>query len=155
MNIRPMITADLPRVAALAGQLVKQHHQFDAERFFITDDIEAGYEWWLGKQLQEPQVVLLVAEVAGTVQGYVYGSLEGRDWARLLDAHGAVHDVFVDVAHRRAGLARALLTAAMAALKAKGARSIVLSTATPNLSAQKLFASLGFRSTMIEMTRSA
>jgi ribosomal protein S18 acetylase RimI-like enzyme len=46
-----------------------------------------------------------------------------------------------------------LLDATVVALEARGARQIVLSTATRNETAQRLFARAGFRPTMIEMTR--
>src|SRR5688572_2114210 len=150
--IRPMGQADLGPASKLAGQLVRQHHAFDAQRFFLTDDPEGGYRWWLGQQLEDPDTVLLVAEVDGEIAGYLYGSVEERDWARLLDRHGAVHDVFVDARFRRRGLATALMQAGIAALRAKGTRQIVLSSATPNAEAQATFERLGFRRTMVEMT---
>lgn len=150
---RAMRKGDLDAVSKLAGQLVRQHHGFDAKRFFLPDDPEGGYRYWLGKQLDDPEAVLVVAEVDGEVAGYLYGGLEARDWARLLDAHGAIHDIFVDPRFRRRGVASALMRAGIAMFEAKGAKQIVLSSATPNLEAQALFESLGFRKTMVEMTR--
>jgi ribosomal protein S18 acetylase RimI-like enzyme len=46
-----------------------------------------------------------------------------------------------------------LLDATLAALEARGAPRVVLSTAERNATAQRLFARAGFRRTMIEMTR--
>lgn len=149
---RAMRTADLGPVSKLAGQLVRQHHGFDAKRFFVTDDPESGYRWWLGQQLDDADTVLVVAEVDSEVAGYLYGGLEDRDWARLLDAHGAIHDIFVDARFRRRGVASELMRAGMQALQDKGAKQIVLSSATPNAEAQALFEKLGFRRTMVEMT---
>jgi ribosomal protein S18 acetylase RimI-like enzyme len=147
-----MTKADLESVGALAGQLVRLHHAWDPARFFLEDGVEDGYRWFFGRQLGRPGVVLLVAELEGAVIGYLYGSLEPRDWAKLLDAHGAIHDILVDEAVRRRGVARALMEAGVSALEAGGARQIVLSTATPNQAAQALFRAMGFRDTMIEMT---
>jgi ribosomal protein S18 acetylase RimI-like enzyme len=152
-STRHMRSSDLGAVAKLAGQLVRQHHAFDAKRFFVTEDPEGGYRWWLGQQLDEPDTVLLVAEVDGAIAGYFYGSLEERDWSLLVDAHGAVHDIFVDSSFRRHGVATALMQAGIAALEAKGAKQILLSSATANAEAQALFEKLGFRRTMVEMTR--
>jgi ribosomal protein S18 acetylase RimI-like enzyme len=59
----------------------------------------------------------------------------------------------VDPAHRGQGVGRMLLDAALAALGARGAPRVVLSTAERNDVAQRLFAHAGFRRTMIEMTR--
>jgi ribosomal protein S18 acetylase RimI-like enzyme len=66
---------------------------------------------------------------------------------------GLLHDVIVDPEHRRRGVGRLLLNATLAYLRSRGAPRVVLSTAVQNERAQRLFASLGFRRTMIEMTR--
>jgi RimJ/RimL family protein N-acetyltransferase len=50
-------------------------------------------------------------------------------------------------------VATALMDAAMAWLKKQGAPRVVLATAEQNEGAQRLFARLGFRRTMVEMTR--
>src|SRR5258707_14035160 len=108
---RPMRESDLGPVSQLAGQLVRQHHGFDAKRFFLPDDPEGGYRWWLSQQLGDEDTVLLVAEVDGQIAGYFYGTVNERDWALLLDAHGAVLDIFVAAAHRRRGVASELMRA--------------------------------------------
>jgi ribosomal protein S18 acetylase RimI-like enzyme len=57
-----------------------------------------------------------------------------------------------DPARRREGIGRTLLDATLVALAARGA-PLVVSTAERNEAAQRLFASAGFRRTIIEMTR--
>jgi ribosomal protein S18 acetylase RimI-like enzyme len=153
--VRPALPADLGRISRLAGELVRLHHRFDAKRFMLIDNVESGYEWFFRRELANRDVVILAAETDGEVVGYAYGRLEQRDWNALLDAHGAVHDIFVDPTARKRGVGRELMSAMLTALRERGARTIVLSTATPNTAAQRLFESLGFRSTMIEMTRDA
>jgi ribosomal protein S18 acetylase RimI-like enzyme len=64
-----------------------------------------------------------------------------------------IYDIVVDPAHRGRGVGRMLLDATIAALEARGAPRVVLSTAERNEVAQHLFARAGFRRTMIEMTR--
>jgi ribosomal protein S18 acetylase RimI-like enzyme len=64
-----------------------------------------------------------------------------------------LYDIVVDPAYRNRGVGRLLLDATLAALAAKGAPRVVLSTAARNEPAQRLFAHAGFRRTMIEMTR--
>jgi GNAT superfamily N-acetyltransferase len=59
----------------------------------------------------------------------------------------------VDEAERRTGIAGALMEAAIAWVREQGVRSVMLWTAAPNERAQRLFEGLGFRRTMIEMTR--
>lgn len=159
MTVRGARPEDLDAIARLAAQLVRLHHGWDAQRFMVVEPIEQGYRWWLGKELSNDDAVVLVATAgdapAAPVLGYAYGRLEERDWNALLDVHGALHDIFVDESARKRGVARALLEAMVAALTVKGAPRVVLHTAWPNESAQKLFRSAGFRPTMIEMTREA
>jgi GNAT superfamily N-acetyltransferase len=114
---------------------------------------EEGYAWFLSTQLLEKDVVILVAERTGVVVGYVYAGLEPQSWKELREACGFVHDVVVDESSRRAGIAQALIEAACDWVRAQGAPRVILWTADRNTGAQRLFSSLGFRRTMIEMTR--
>ena len=116
-------------------------------------ELESGYSWFLGSQLEESDAAVFVAERGGTIVGYVYAALEARSWQLLLDACGVIHDVLVDPAARRSGIAAALVEAACDWMRARGAPRVVLGTAEKNVAAQKLFERLGFRRTMIEMTR--
>ncbi len=151
--IRRAAASDLQAVARLAGQLVRMHHAADPARFLLVDGVEEGYAHWLARELERAGAVLLVAVRRDQVVGYAYGALEPRDWTLLLDAHGAVHDLFVADDARRSGTGRKLLEAIIAALDGLGAARIVLSTLVANEPAQRLFRRCGFRSTMLEMTR--
>jgi ribosomal protein S18 acetylase RimI-like enzyme len=153
IRIRRAGRDELPRVAALAAELVRMHHAVDDKRFFLPDRVEEGYAWWLGKELEREGAVVLVALSDSRVVGYAYGTLEERDWNLLLDAHGAIHDVFVDANERRSGVGRQLLDGIIRELEGLGAERIVLGTMVSNLAAQALFRSVGFRPTLLEMTR--
>ena len=150
--IRDMKAGDLDAVSLLAEQLVLLHHSWDTTRFFTTPDIAKGYHRYFASQLHEKSTVLLTAEVEGVVAGYLFGTLESRDWAKLLDAHGAVHDIFVASTHRRQGVAQALMAEAKARFAKLGAKQVVLYSAASNLEGQTLFKRLGYRPTMVEMT---
>lgn len=150
--IRSAEVRDLPGIAALAGQLVRQHHGFDAQRFMLIPNVESGYAHFFQSELSNPDVLLLSAEHAGRVVGYAYARLEARDWNALLDACGALHDIFVSDELRRQGVARQLLEAVREGLRGKGAPRLVLHTASKNVAARQFFAAQGFRETMIELT---
>ena len=152
-TIRPATSSDVPHAARLAGELVRMHRAVDPLRFMLVDEVEKGYGWWFGRELQRDQARLLVADLGGAIVGYAYGTLEERDWNLWLDVHGAIHDVFVVDEARRTGTGRRLTEALIAELEKLGAPRIVLGTMVSNLAAQKLFESLGFRPTMLEMTR--
>ena len=152
--IRAAVPGDLEAIGRLGALLVAEHHAFDAQRFIpATPDTPRGYASYLGTQLGKEEVVILVAEAAGTVLGYAYAGMEGWDYMALRGPAGAVYDLVVDPACRGQGIGRALLERVLAELAARGAPRMVLSTAEQNTAAQRLFARAGFRRTMIEMTR--
>jgi ribosomal protein S18 acetylase RimI-like enzyme len=153
-TIRPARPGDFAAIGRLGALLVRTHHGFDPRRFIAAaPETEQLYASFLRGQLREPSIVILVAERGGQVLGYTYAGVEGNDYMALRGPAGALYDIVVDPGHRGRGVGRMLLDATLAALKARGAPRVVLSTAEKNEAAQRLFARAGFRRTMIEMTR--
>lgn len=154
--VRPAVSADLPAIGRLGALLVRMHHDFDPQRFIAASPrTESGYASFIGTQLDNLDVIVLVAGSNGEVQGYTYAAVEGYDYMSLRGPAGVLHDIVVDPAHRDRGIGRALLDATLTALAERHVPRVVLSTATQNEAAQRLFAHAGFRPTMIEMTREA
>jgi ribosomal protein S18 acetylase RimI-like enzyme len=154
VTIRRAAPADMAAVGRLGALLVRLHHEFDAARFIAASPgTPKGYASYLGSQLEESDVVILVAELDGDVIGYTYAGVEGWDYMALRGPAGVLYDIVVDPARRSQGVGRQLLEATLALLAERGAPRVVLSTAEQNEPAQRLFASAGFRRTMIEMTR--
>lgn len=154
VTIRPATRADIPTIGRLGALLVRTHHEFDPARFVAaTPRTEQGYGSYLASQLEERDVIILVAEHQGLTIGYAYAGVEGVDYMSLRGPAGVLHDIVVEPAHRGNGTGRKLLDATLAALGERGVPRAVLSTAEQNASAQRLFARAGFRRTMVEMTR--
>jgi GNAT superfamily N-acetyltransferase len=152
--VRRATRRDLPVLGRLGALLMRIHYEFDRRRFVApVGNPEAGYAQFLGSQLDVGDAIVLVAEREGAVVGYVYAGIEPFSWKELRDAAGFVHDVVVDPEARHAGIATALMEAAAAWVHTQGVASLMLWTASPNTGAQQLFTRLGFRATMIEMTR--
>jgi ribosomal protein S18 acetylase RimI-like enzyme len=146
--------ADLKRLGHLGTRLVQEHHDFDDRRFLAPRSrTPADYASFLGSRLDDPDAIVLVAENDHLVIGYVFAAVEGYDYVSLRGPAGILHDLIVDPDYRGQGIGRLLLDAAMARLRSNGAPRIVLSTAARNEAAQRLFGRLGFRPTMLEMTR--
>ena len=153
-QIRRATVDDAPALGRLGALLLRAHYGFDSQRFMAPGrNPEAGYGSFLVSQLDDEDVVVLVAEREGAVIGYVYAGLEPRSWKELRDACGFVHDVAVEETGRRLGAATALVEAAAEWLRGRGAPRVILWTADRNEGAQRLFERLGFRRTMVEMTR--
>jgi ribosomal protein S18 acetylase RimI-like enzyme len=155
IEIRDARPEDVPAAARLAAELVRLHHRFDPLRFMRVEPLEEGYARYLRGLVGGRDTLFLVAASGDGVVGYALAGLEGRDWMDLRDACGKLYDLYVDPRARRSGIATLLAEAAIARLEALGVPRVVLMTAAANAPAQRLFERLGFRPTMIEMTREA
>lgn len=154
VTVRPAAEADLEVLGTMAGALVRFHHEVDERRFLLAKGVEEGYRRWFRRELANADVMLRVAvDAAGKVLGYTYARAEERDWNMLLDAHVALHDVYVDPAARGRRVGEALMERFVADVAARGDVRAVLHTMVSNERAQRLFAKYGFRPTMLEMTR--
>jgi ribosomal protein S18 acetylase RimI-like enzyme len=151
--IRRAKRTEMGAVARMAAALVREHHALDPRRFMLVEPLEDGYRQWLGKEIGRRGAVILVAEEDDEIVGYAYGTMEPRNWSDLLDACGKLNDVYVTPPARRRRIARRLTEAMLIELAALGAPRVVLMSAEQNPGAHALFASVGFRRTMIEMTR--
>ena len=67
------------------------HHDLDQSRFIApsaaTPNLYAGF---LDVQWQRPDAIVLVAEEASAVLGYVYAALEGNDYMALRGPAGVL-----------------------------------------------------------------
>jgi GNAT superfamily N-acetyltransferase len=147
---------DLAALGRLGACLVRTHYAFDSQRFMAPRaGLEKGYAWFLGTQLEKKDAVIFVAERRDVIIGYVYAGVEEKSWHQLREAAGFVHDVVVDEPARREGIGSRLVEEASAWLASRGVPRVMLWTAEQNTRGQRLFEKLGFRRTMVEMTREA
>jgi ribosomal protein S18 acetylase RimI-like enzyme len=152
--VRPAVRADMPVLGVLGARLVRLHFDFDSKRFMApAGNLEDGYGQFLVSLLASDDATVLVAEVNGRVAGYLYGTIEPRSWEELRDRAGFIHDIIIDEAFGGRHLAGRLVDAAIAWFRQRGMPRVVLHTAEQNAPAQHVFTKLGFRRTMIEMTR--
>jgi GNAT superfamily N-acetyltransferase len=152
--IRRAVEGDGPTLGRLGAELLRLHHAFDADRFMAPGPhTQEGYGRFLAAERENDDSVVLVAERAGEIVGYVFAGVEPRSWKELRDVAGFVHDVLVVEDARGSGVGERLVEAAAEWLLARGMPRVMLWTAEKNDLAQRLFERLGFRRTMIEMTR--
>ncbi len=152
--LRPARRADLPALGRLGAALMRSHHGYDPRRFMAPGRTpEEGYAWFLGTQLDEPDAAVFVAESGGSIVGYAYAAIEPRSWELLCEEAGLLHDLVVDEGARGGGIGSALLEHTVQWIGRRGVTRVLLSSAWPNVHAQRLFERHGFRRTMVEMTR--
>jgi ribosomal protein S18 acetylase RimI-like enzyme len=153
-HIRRATPADLPWIGRLGALLIEEHYGFDARRFLAAKPrTPSDYASFMGTQLEDPDKAVFVAVQHENMIGYAYAAVEGYDYMALRGPAGVLHDVIVDPEHRGRGIGRLLIEAALSFFTSRGVPRVVLSTAERNEAAQRLFESMGFRRTMIEMTR--
>ena len=152
--IRRAERPDLPALGKLGASLVRDHYAFDSRRFLNPGPrLEEGYAHFLGSELAAADAAVFVAERRGAVIGYAYARIEPLSWQELRDVAGFIHDVVVAPEARGDGIGTRLVEAAAAWIAERGVPRVMLGTAEQNRDAQRLFERLGFRRTMIEMTR--
>jgi len=152
--IRRAEPRDAEPLGRLGAMLMRTHYAFDALRFLAPrPGVEQGYAAFLASRLDSLDDCVFVAERDGAIAGYVFAALEPMSWKELRGPAGFIHDLAVVEEERRHGIATMLMDAAEAWLREHGAPRVLLGTAAPNHAAQALFRRLGFRETMIEMTK--
>jgi ribosomal protein S18 acetylase RimI-like enzyme len=154
VTVRTARASDAAALGRLGALLVREHHEFDAERFVAPiPELAQRYGSFLVSQLERPEMIVLAATRDGQLVGYAYAGKEGNDYMALRGPAGVLYDLVVDPDHRREGIGSRLMDAALLRLTELGAPRLVLFTADKNHAAQAMFAKAGFRRTMIEMTR--
>ena len=154
ITIRNAEEKDREVLGQLGAMLMHTHYAFDPKRFLQPQESsQIGYGAFLSSMLDDEDACIFVAAEGGEVIGYVFAALEPLSWKELRGPAGFIHDLAVREGSRRSGAARGLMAAAIQWLRDKGAPRVLLGTAAPNEAAQRLFSSLGFRATMIEMTK--
>lgn len=154
LTIRKAERRDLDALGRLGAMLMRTHYAFDSKRFLPAGEgTEKGYASFLAHMIDSPDDCVFVAEQDGAIAGYVFAALEPLSWKELRGPAGFIHDIAVVEEARRHGIATQLLNTAMDWLRDHGAPRVILGTAAVNRAAQTLFHGLGFRDTMIEMTK--
>lgn len=138
----------------MGALLMRMHHEFDRDRFMAPGPrSEHGYASFLGSQIDQTDALVLIAERESEVVGYLYAAIEGPSWKELRDRAGYIHDILVEEQHRGSAIAATLMKTAFAWMREHQVPRVVLGTAATNARGQRFFARLGFRPTMIEMTK--
>jgi len=130
--IRPAVFADVPGLRRLFAALLAELEPTRPLPYpaYGPEDLDS-FTLWLARRLeQDPAVLVYVAtdEPTGELVGYLGGEVSER---ALGDprVYGAAHWLYIAPTHRGRGLARALVTRAVADLEALGVTHVELAAA--------------------------
>jgi GNAT superfamily N-acetyltransferase len=116
----------------------------------VVDD----YVAYLDREVATRDGCVFLAEVEGQIAGFVcVVSATRNDSPDDPAVFAWVHDIFVRAAHRRRGVATALMAAAEAFVRARGARELRLGVIDRNAGARVLYQRLGFRDYLRVLTK--
>ncbi|MEV0395159.1 GNAT family N-acetyltransferase [Polymorphospora rubra] len=117
---------------------------FDAYRVhYGLPAAPAATHRWLTEQITAGRLGVAAGVRDGRVHGFVTSSVLPA--SLLLGTAWMVRDLYVDPAHRRAGIARDLLRHVVDEARAAGALRVSLQTETGNTTALSLYTRLGFQ----------
>jgi ribosomal protein S18 acetylase RimI-like enzyme len=152
MEIRPATAPDVPAVVKMVRKLCELHQSWDPARYTFREDVERMYQSWLTDRTADPRAFFLVAErqERGPV-AFLIGGVEREIRIYKLEEYGFIHDLWVEEDYRNEGLGRQLVMRAIERFGELGVRQVRLDTAAANDAARKLFASCGFRVSVMEM----
>lgn len=154
MVIRAGTAEDVPAVLPMVRTLCDLHQARDPERFKVRPDVLDRYAAWLPARAADPRSVFLVAQRDdGTLAGFTVGTVEPEIPIFWVPECGWVHDVWVEPAERGHGVGARLVEAAVERFGAIGVAQVRLHTGVFNEAARKVFASVGFRASVVEMLR--
>ena len=149
LNIRRASEADVDALSPLKAAVHDQHVKERPDFFkpMKSEELIA----WLRKRLTEEATHVWMAEDRGIVAGYVLATRRqreetqysfGRQWCEI-------DEIVVGTTYRQRGVARALMTRAIAHAHELGLNAIELSTWAFNEHAHTAFARLGFQQMLV------
>ena len=157
MTIRPATPADVPAVLPMVDKLAALHERWDPARYDYKPNPSQMYRRWLAGRATDEDSVFLVAEherlMADVpfVVGFIVGTVEESIPIYRTPRFGFIHDLYVDEDYRHEGIGRQLAMMAVEKFRDIGVTQVRLETAAANEAARKLFASVGFRVSTMEM----
>ena len=154
-TIRPARPEDADAVTAMWRQMAGEHRQYDPQRWAVAADADEKQREHFLETLKDEQngVVLVATDPAGQVVGYLLAGITQPAPVFRTKRRGQIWDLFVRPAHRRKGVARGLMEAAVEALKLRRAEDLLLRVSVDNVAAIKFYRKMGMRLVVHEMHR--
>jgi L-amino acid N-acyltransferase YncA len=153
MTTRVGNAADFQAVVPMMRRLRLWHQQLDPALYEMHPDAERRFRRWVGAMAEDPRAMLLVAEEAGQVIGFLYATIEKNPPIYLNEEFALVREWWVEPAFRGRGAGTSLIERAAADVAAFDVRQIRVRSAAGDEEAHALLQRCGFRMGPCEMVR--
>ena len=160
ITIRDATPQDIPAVLPMVQSICDMHAAMDPDRYSFVPDITSRYATWLPKRIADAGSVILVAESqlqtsnptpAPHIVAFLIAETLDEIPIYLTKRYGFIHDLWVQPAYRRQGIAQTLTRECLARFAAMNLTQVRLDTAAANDSAHALFANMGFSASTTQM----
>ena len=159
MLIRPATITDVPAVLPMVAKICALHESWDSAKYGFLPNPEQRYEKWLMRlansegfaDASSDRSVFLVSENEGQLVGFLVATVEREIPIYRLQEFAFIHDIWVEPEYRQNGIARQMVMLSVERFHQMGVKQIRLDTAIANEASRRLFASCGFRFSIIEM----
>ncbi len=151
MDIRLAKVQDVEFVLPMVVKICALHEAWDPAKYGYLPHPEERYRRWLTQRADDPRSVFIVAQREERIVAFLIGTVEAEIPIYRVKEFGFIHDLWVEEEYRHEGIARQMTMLAIERFKALGVQQIRLDTAAANEPARKLFASCGFRISVMEM----
>jgi ribosomal protein S18 acetylase RimI-like enzyme len=158
MEIRPATPEDVPQVLPMVRKIAAFHEAADPAKYSFRADPGDTYRNWLRKRATDDRGVFLLADAAAAgdasgprLVGFLVGTVEPEVVIYRVAEFGFIHDIWVDERYRHEGIGRQLVALAVERFRGMGMKQVRLDVLAGNDPARGLFASCGFRPSVIEM----
>ena len=135
----------------MVEKIAALHESWDPAKYGYLPNPSQRYSKWMAARAADPRSVFLVAEREGRLVGFIVATVEKEIPIYRLDEFGFIHDLWVEPEYRNEGVARQMTMLLIERFREIGVKQIRCDTAAQNEMARKLFASCGFRPSVIEM----
>ncbi|MBN3938992.1 MAG: GNAT family N-acetyltransferase [Nostoc sp.] len=153
MLIRPATITDVPAVLPMVAKICALHESWDSAKYGFLPHPEQRYEQWLTRLANNERSVFLVSENEGQIVAFLVATVEREIPIYRLQEFAFIHDIWVETEYRQNGIARQMLMLSVERFHQMGVKQIRLDTAIANEASRRLFASCGFRFSIIEMLK--
>ncbi|MBN3874788.1 MAG: GNAT family N-acetyltransferase [Nostoc sp. JL33] len=151
MLIRSATTTDVPAVLPMVAKICALHESWDSAKYGFLTHPEQRYEQWLTRLANSERSIFLVSENEGQLVAFLVATVEREIPIYRLQEFAFIHDIWVEPEYRQKGIARQMVMLSVERFHQMGVKQIRLDTAAANEASRRLFASCGFRFSIIEM----